>query len=50
MRPHAAPAHQGDLCHQPHHCPACEDHTGTCVDLFQHPICGLVACDTEDDA
>lgn len=38
----------GPLCEQPHTCPACEA-GGTCVDLFMHPICGLVACNTEED-
>jgi hypothetical protein len=36
------------LCEYDHWCPNCEDHTGACVDLFVHPICGLVACATEE--
>lgn len=43
---HAQPRHYGGLCDEDHHCPPCEDGTGPCVDLFQHPICGLVACAT----
>lgn len=36
--------HSGGLCEDPHTCPGCES-GGECVDLFSHPICGLVACD-----
>lgn len=46
---HGRPAHQGGLCTDAHYCPPCEDQTGPCVDLFMHPICGLVACSTEED-
>lgn len=46
---HTTPRHYGQLCEDPHHCPPCEDGTGPCVDLFSHPICGLVACDTEEE-
>ena len=38
----------GPLCEQPHTCPSCEA-GGVCVDLFMHPICGLVACDSAED-
>lgn len=50
MRPHGAPAHQGDLCHLAHTCPPCEDGTGACADLFMSLTCGLVACETEEEA
>ena len=35
------------LCFEEHTCPDCEDGTGPCRDLFEHPICGLVACRTQ---
>ena len=44
--------HDGNagLCEEDHWCPNCENFVGTCIDLFIHPICGLVACATEEDA
>lgn len=43
------PGHGGNagLCTEDHICPACEVDE-PCVDLFMHPICGLVAC-TKDE-
>jgi hypothetical protein len=38
----------GGLCEEDHWCPNCEDFKGSCVDLFMHPICGLVACASDD--
>ena len=38
------------LCEEDHWCPNCENFVGTCTDLFVHPICGLVACATEEPA
>lgn len=38
------------LCYDEHFCPSCtaggpvED----CMDLFEHPVCGVVACSTGD--
>ena len=42
--------HDGNagLCEEDHWCPNCENFVGSCVDLFIHPICGLVACATEE--
>lgn len=39
------PGHGGNagLCLDDHTCPGCES-GGPCVDLFEHPICGTVAC------
>ncbi len=44
------PQHGGTsgLCEDDHWCPNCESFEGSCVDLFIHPICGLVACATEE--
>lgn len=37
------------LCFEDHTCPACEDgRPAECADLFEHPICGVVACSTGD--
>lgn len=38
--------HFGGLCTKPHICPDCEAGE-TCSDLFEHMICGLVACDSD---
>ena len=38
------------LCEDDHTCPPCEDHTGPCADLFEHPMCGVVACCAKEDA
>lgn len=45
---HAQPVHYGGLCDEDHFCPPCENGQGACVDLFMHPICGLVACCSDE--
>jgi hypothetical protein len=40
------------LCYDDHHCPSCEAGGAAvdCADMFEHPICGTVACSTGDVA
>lgn len=48
-----APGHGGNagLCWEDHTCPSCEAGRPLteCVDLFEHPACGLVACCADED-
>jgi hypothetical protein len=49
--PDGPPGHGGNagLCFEKHFCPPCEaGNLDECVDMFLHPICGLVACSTFD--